>query len=93
MDVEQAMAELSRVLKPDGRIIIMFPNDVFFRLARMITFKFKEANFDYGHVHQWTHREVNSLLGRHHFSIKSSRSIPFGFWPISLHGITVGDRQ
>ncbi|MDP3286576.1 MAG: class I SAM-dependent methyltransferase, partial [Desulfobacterales bacterium] len=42
-DPEPAMAEMHRILKPRGRLIMVFPNDTVFKIARIISFKLKEA--------------------------------------------------
>ncbi|MBF0117391.1 MAG: class I SAM-dependent methyltransferase [Desulfobacterales bacterium] len=88
-EVEKAISEIKRVLKKHGKLIILFPNDRNFKLARILTLKFKEANFDSGHVKQWTPRTIFNLLNSHGFYIIKQKNIPFFLWQISLHHIVV----
>jgi len=39
----KALKEIHRVLRNRGLLLLLFPNDLIFRLARILTFKFKEA--------------------------------------------------
>ena len=89
---ETAIKQIHRILKPNGKLITVFPNDGFFKIARIITLKFKEASYDAGHVKQWTHKEIKRFLNQYEFSVFFSRSTPFFLWSISLHGI-VGSRK
>ena len=89
---EIALRQIHRILKPEGKVIIAYPNDRAFKIARMITMKFKEASFDPGHVKQWTHREMKKILNQHGFSVAHRRSIPFFIWPVSLHGIIAASK-
>lgn len=84
---QRAVQEIHRILNPRGKVIIVFPNDAAFMLARLLTLKWKEAFYDAGHVTRWTPRKMGALLTDCRFLISASRSIPFFFWPISLHGI------
>ena len=88
-DPELAIRELNRVLCAGGKLALVFPNDIVFKLARLMMLRFREMTNDYGHVKQWTHREVNFLLNNCGFDVISHKSIPFGFWPLSLHGVIV----
>jgi 2-polyprenyl-3-methyl-5-hydroxy-6-metoxy-1,4-benzoquinol methylase len=90
---DQAIKEIHKVLKPGGKLIIIFPNDAFFLIARILTLKFKEAAFNPGHLKQWTHREIRKFLNNHNLDVITSISIPFLLWPISLHGVTVALKQ
>ena len=89
---EAAIKEIRRILKLNGKLITVFPNDGFFKIARLLTLKFKEAGYDPGHVKQWTQGEMKRFLNQWGFLVFFTRSIPFFLWPISLHGI-VGARK
>ena len=89
---EAAMAEIRRILKPRGKAIVVYPNDGFFRLARMLTLRFTEARFDPGHVKQWTPRSMAVFLRESGFEVTTARCIPFGFWPVCLHGVVCARR-
>jgi 2-polyprenyl-3-methyl-5-hydroxy-6-metoxy-1,4-benzoquinol methylase len=86
-DPKKAIRELQRILKPEGKLIVVFPNDLIFKIARILTLKFQEAAYDPGHVKQWRHHELIKVLNHNGFSVQTNKSIPFYFWPISLHGI------
>jgi ubiquinone/menaquinone biosynthesis C-methylase UbiE len=92
-DPETAIQEIYRVLAPGGRFVIVFPNDRFFKIARILTLRFREAAYDPGHVRQWTPHGMRTFLEKQGFTIVFSRNIPFYFWPISLHCIIVGDKK
>ena len=87
-----AVKEVHRILIPNGRLVIVFPNDNFFKLVRCLTLRFREASYDPGHVHQWTPSEMKIFFKNKGFSIIYSRNIPFYFWPISIHCIIVADK-
>jgi ubiquinone/menaquinone biosynthesis C-methylase UbiE len=89
-DPQAAVAQLHRVLKPGGRLIVVYPNDKFFLLTRLLLLRFKEAHHDPGHVRLWTPGQIRKFLSENGFAVVSARTIPLHFWPISLHGITVG---
>jgi ubiquinone/menaquinone biosynthesis C-methylase UbiE len=82
---ELAIKEIKRVLKKDGSLILLFPHDRVFRLARILTLKFKEAFYDAGHVRQWNPNEIRRLLESAGFMTVSEKNIPFYLWSISLH--------
>jgi len=85
-----AMGEIHRILKKSGKVIIVFPNDVVFKVARILTFRFKEAFYDVGHKRQWSPQEIQEFIKSHGFDIVVKKNIPFYFWCISLHGLIVG---
>ncbi|MBF0567056.1 MAG: class I SAM-dependent methyltransferase [Nitrospirae bacterium] len=88
----KALREIHRILKPNGKLIIIFPNDGFFKIARILTLKIKEAAYDPGHVKQWTYGNMMPVLKQAGFSTFFYRSIPFFLWPVCLHGV-VGARK
>jgi 2-polyprenyl-3-methyl-5-hydroxy-6-metoxy-1,4-benzoquinol methylase len=88
----KAIKEIYRILKSNGKLIVIFPNDAFFYFARLMTFKFKEAAYNPGHTRQWTHSDINQLLLENGLKVLSARSIPFFFWPICLHGIVLAKK-
>jgi len=91
-DPKSAFLEIKRVLKPGGRLVVIFPNDLAFKLARIVMLKFKEAFYDAGHLRQWTPHDMKKYLVALGFNIELSKSIPFLLWPISLHCVIVGSK-
>jgi len=90
---ETAIQEIYRVLVPGGRLVIVFPNDMFFKIARILTLRFREAAYDPGHVRQWTPHEMRDFLNSQGFTSIFSRNIPFYLWPVSLHCIMAVDKK
>jgi hypothetical protein len=84
--------EIQRILRSGGRAIIIFPNDFNFKIARILTGKLKEAFYDAGHTRQWTPKILTQLLAETGFRIIAQKSIPFIFWPCSLHHMIVADK-
>ncbi|MEW6682300.1 MAG: class I SAM-dependent methyltransferase [Nitrospirota bacterium] len=90
---EAALREFARVLKVGGLLLVLFPNDLVFALARLATGKWREALYDPGHVKQWTPREMRRALAAAGFTVVAEESLPFRFWPISLHHLVVAKRR
>jgi ubiquinone/menaquinone biosynthesis C-methylase UbiE len=86
---EKAIKEIYRILRPGGKLIILFPNDVFFAFTRFLTLKFKELFHDYGHVTKWTHHKLSKFLEPLGFHSTITKSTPFFFWNISLDGLMI----
>lgn len=88
-DPDPVVSEIRRILKPEAKLILIFPNDFIFKIARVLALKFKEAWFDSGHVRQWQPKDIRGLLERKGFSVIRGGSIPFYFWHLSLHHFVV----
>lgn len=84
---EKALCEICRILKPGGQLVVVFPNDTLFKLARLLTLKFRETFYNAGHLKQWSPQEIRRCLKDRGFSVVRTRLIPFFLWPLSLHGI------
>ncbi len=89
---DEALLEIRRVLKPGGTVIIVVPNDIFFKVARLATFKWKMAFYPAGHVKQWTPGSVRKLLERLGFRLVLQKNLPFRFWMISLNHMVVAQK-
>jgi ubiquinone/menaquinone biosynthesis C-methylase UbiE len=92
-DPRKAVSEIHRVLRRGGRAVIMFPNDRTFRIARLLTGKWKEARYDYGHVRQWTPMDMRQMLTGVGLTPIGHKSIPMLVWPLSLHHIVVAEKH
>ena len=90
---ETILFEILRVLRPNGKLVIVFPNDASFKLARLATLRFKEAAYDAGHLRQWTPREIEPFISTIGFEPLATRITPFFFWRLSLHGITFARKR
>ena len=90
---EKALSEIFRVLRPGGRIIVIFPNDSAFMLARLAMGMFREAFYNPGHVRQWTPRQIRRSLKASGFIPVAARSIPFLCWPICLHHVVAARKE
>ncbi len=88
-DYDLALIEIKRILRKGGKLIIVFPNDFVFKFARLVTFKFKEAFYDAGHLQQLAPESMREFLKRLGFEIIKIENIPFLFWNLSLHCIIV----
>lgn len=84
---ERARAEIHRVLKPGGKLIVVFPNDTAFLWARLLTLRTREAFYDPGHLTRWTPRSLARFLATGGFVVERTMALPFHVWPISLHGV------
>jgi ubiquinone/menaquinone biosynthesis C-methylase UbiE len=82
---EKVLEEVLRVLKPKGSLIVVFPNDLMFFLARLLFLKFKEAFYDPGHVQQFSPKRMETLLKAKGFRVDRLMHLPFFVWPISLY--------
>ena len=92
-DPLKALSEIHRVLRGEGLLLLIFPNDFLFKVARLSFGKFKEAFAPSGHVKQWTPAEMGRTLERIGFAIRDVACLPFHFWPCSLHCLMVARRK
>ena len=79
-NADRALAELVRVTRLGGRVIIVYPKDMMMYFARIACLKFREARFDPGHVNQWNARALGRLMSAHGLRRLAFRSLP-RFWP------------
>jgi ubiquinone/menaquinone biosynthesis C-methylase UbiE len=86
---EKAIKEIHRVLKKDGELILLFPHDCVFKLARIVTLNIREALYDAGHVRQWSPSEMIKFLNKNGFETRYRKNMPFYLWLFSLHCLVV----
>lgn len=92
-DPDKALKEIHRVLKPGGRLILIFPNDRMFMISRLLTGMIKEAFYGAGHVMQWTPAKIRTALKCSGFLPVSQHNLPFLLWAISLHHLIIADKN
>ena len=68
--------------------MIVFPNDRLIKIFRLLTMKFKEAVSNYGHVNQFTHKDLIKMLNKNGFIVVSQLSFPCALF--RLHGVILG---
>jgi ubiquinone/menaquinone biosynthesis C-methylase UbiE len=90
---EMALIEIHRILKSGGKLVMVFPHDAIFRIARLLTFRFKEAFYDAGHVRQWRPADAKKMLNLYGFKVLEQKSIPFVVWPFSLHHLIFSEKE
>ncbi len=90
---EDVLEEINRVLRPRGKLILVFPNDIIFFISRLIFLKFKEAFYDAGHVKQWHPKEMKELLRKKRFRVVRTLNLPFFFWHISLYHLIEAQKE
>lgn len=88
----KAIGELNRILRPGGRLLVLFPNDFTFKIARIMMLMFKEAFYDTGHLKQWTPRQMKKALEASGFNILAQKSMPLPFFALSLHHLVVAEK-
>lgn len=91
VDPTSILEHIHRLLKPNGRVVITFPNDHLINglkrtlhrsgLTRLPPFQGMSWGGDHYHLHVWRIREMRALLSRY-FSIESARFAPNRFLPI-----------
>lgn len=89
----EAIAEIRRVLKPGGRLIVLFPHDRVFKIAWFLAGMWGEISRDRGHLSQWWPDKGAFILQASGFEIVTQRSIPVNWWPLALHHIIVGEKS
>lgn len=92
-DPQRALGEIHRVLRRGGLLLLLFPNDLLFKAARLVFFKFKEAFAPSGHVKQWTPVEMRGIVERAGFEVQEVNCLPFYFWWCSLHCLMVARKR
>jgi ubiquinone/menaquinone biosynthesis C-methylase UbiE len=93
LDPLKALREIHRVLRKGGLLLLIFPHDFLFKVARLACAKFQEAFAPSGHVKQWTPAEMHQILEGVGFAIQEVACLPFYFWWCSLHCLVVARRK
>ncbi len=89
----KALEEIHRILCSKGLLLLVFPHDLPFKLARLVCLKFDEAFTPSGHIKQWNPREMCQLLEQTGFSIIAIKYLPLLFWWCSLHCLIVSRKK
>jgi len=87
-----AIMEIRRVLKPGGRLIVLFPNDRTFKIAWALAGMWGEIGRDRGHVKQWTPGLAEYMQLQSGSYRVQHESIPVNCWQIALHHIVVAEK-
>ncbi len=93
LDPLKALREIHRIMRKEGLLLIVFPNDLPFKIARLACLKFREAFTPSGHVKQWTPREMRKALESTGFTVVDLQCLPFYFWGCSLHCLVVARKK
>lgn len=93
LEPQKAIREIHRVLRKNGLLLIIFPHDWLFKVARLSFLKFKEAFAPSGHVKQWSPKEIGDFLETVGFAVEERICLPFGYWLCSLHCLVVARKR
>lgn len=91
-DPLDAIGEIKRILKRDGRLVMTIPNDRNFFISRIAMFMFKEAFYEAGHKKKWTPSGFRDIIAGEGFKIYDRKNLPFVFWQTSLHHLIVAQK-
>jgi ubiquinone/menaquinone biosynthesis C-methylase UbiE len=89
LEPQKALREIHRVLRMGGLLLVIFPHDWLFKVARLSFLKFKEAFSPSGHIKQWAPAEMCQTMERVGFVIQEVVYLPFRFWWCSFHCLVV----
>lgn len=79
---EQGVREIQRVLKPGGKAVIATPNtNSYLNLLYHIRLLFSGTQFDQDHIHEFSGKELENLLGKY-FAVKQKRYV--NYFPVLL---------
>ena len=92
-DPLEALREIHRIIRKEGLLLLVFPNDLPFKIARLACLKFREAFTPSGHVKQWTPGEMQKAVESIGFAIVDLQCLPFYFWGCSLHCLVVARKK
>jgi 2-polyprenyl-3-methyl-5-hydroxy-6-metoxy-1,4-benzoquinol methylase len=91
VDPDAILGQIRRLVRPEGRVIVTFPNDPLVNRLKSIIrgsgltllppFRRVSWGGDDYHLHVWSVREMRELLSRH-FSITSARFAPNRLLPV-----------
>jgi len=93
MDPQKTMDEVRRVLRNQGELIALVPNDRTFLVARLVMGRLKEATRNRGHLHDLTPRRLRVLLEKCGFMITRIRYLPIRKLPYQLNFFLVCKAQ
>jgi 2-polyprenyl-3-methyl-5-hydroxy-6-metoxy-1,4-benzoquinol methylase len=91
VDPNSVLEAIVQVVKPGGRVVVTFPNDVMIArgkgilrrsgIGRLPVFKGIDWGGDDYHLHTWTVGEMRALL-RRHFEVVREAHVPFRGLPV-----------